>query len=116
MTWKHHYDPLLESLVLFAKLYHRPVSVDALISGLPTRPGETGPELFSISHGKRLFSRVAERAGFATRLMKRDLEQLSNLLLPCILVLRGRNACILEVIDHKTQMAKVIFPDVTEGE
>ena len=64
MAWKHHYDPLLESLVLFAKLYHRPVSVDALISGLPTRPGETGPELFSISHGKGLFSLRYTPAGF----------------------------------------------------
>ena len=116
MTLKQHYDPLLECLVLFAKLYHRPVSVDALIAGLPTRPGETGPELFSLGSGKGLFSRVAERAGFATRLIKRDLDHLSDLLLPCILVLRGRNACVLEAVDRHTNMAKVIFPDVDEGE
>ena len=90
MPAKHHYDPLLECLVLFARLYHRPVSVDALIAGLPTRPGATGPELFSIGNAKGLFSRVAERAGFATRLMKRDLDHLPHLLLPCILILRGR--------------------------
>ena len=112
MALKHHYDPLLECLVLFARLYHRPVSVDALIAGLPTQPGETGPELFSIGNAKGLFSRVAERAGFATRLIKRDLDHLPHLLLPCILALRGRNACIMEAIDHDTEMAKVIFPDV----
>ena len=116
MTPKHHYDPLLECLVLFARLYHRPVSVNALIAGLPTRPGETGPELFSIGNSKGLFSRVAERAGFATRLMKRDLDHLPQLLLPCILILRGRNACIMEAIDHDKEAAKIIFPDVGEGE
>lgn len=115
-TAKHHYDPLLECLVIFAKLYHRPVSVDALISGLPTKPGETGPELFSIGSSKGLFSRVAERAGFASRLIRRDLSQLSDLLLPCILVLRGRGACILEQIDREQGRAKVILPDVGEGE
>ena len=116
MPAKHHYDPLLECLVLFARLYHRPVSVDALIAGLPTRPGATGPELFSIGNAKGLFSRVAERAGFATRLMKRDLDHLPHLLLPCILILRGRNACIMESIDYDNEVAKVIFPDVGEGE
>ncbi len=113
---KREYDPLLECLVLFAKNYHRPVSVDALIAGLPTKPGEVGPELFSIHGAKGLFSRVAERAGFASRLIKRDLEDLSDLLLPCILILAGRNACILEEIDHADSRAKVIFPEIGEGE
>ena len=113
---KHHYDPLLECLVIFAKIYQRPVSVDALIAGLPTKPGATGPELFSIGKSKGLFSRVAERAGFASRLIKRDIAHLSDLLLPCILVLRGRGACILEEIDRDRQRAKVILPDIGEGE
>ena len=42
----HHFDPLLESLVVFAKLFNRPISIDALISGLPIEPGKPGPELF----------------------------------------------------------------------
>ena len=59
----HHYDPLLECLVIFARLHGRPTSVEALISGLPVKPGEDGPELFSIDNPKGLFSRVAVRAG-----------------------------------------------------
>lgn len=113
---EHHYDPLLECLVIFAKLHNRPISVDALIAGLPVKPGESGPELFSIDRPKAMFSRVAQRAGFATRLVKRDLAQISRLLLPCILVLRNGNACILETLDRPNKRAKVILPDVGEGE
>ena len=111
-----HYDPLLECLVIFAKLFNRPVSVDSLIAGLPVEPEENGPELFSIDSSKGMFSRVAKRAGFASRLIKRDLDDLTGLLLPCILVLKNRNACILEEIDHTRKRAKVIFPEVGEGE
>ncbi|MBL1293173.1 MAG: type I secretion system permease/ATPase [Thiotrichales bacterium] len=110
------HDPLLECLVIFAKQFHRPVSVDALISGLPVEPGAAGPEMFSIKSSKGLFSRVAKRAGFASKLIKRDLSELSDLLLPCILVLKNRNACILESVDYKKGQAKVIFPEVGDGE
>lgn len=111
-----HYDPLLECLVIFAKLFNRPLSIDALIAGLPVGPEEVGPELFSIDSSKGMFSRVAKRAGFASRLIKRDLGQLTGLLLPCILILKNRGACILEEIDPKSQRAKVIFPEVGDGE
>lgn len=113
---EHEFDPLLECLVIFAKLFNRPISIDALISGLPVEPHARGPELFSINSSKGMFSRVAKRAGFATRLIRRDLSQLSGLLLPCILVLKDRNACILENIDRNNNKARVIFPEIGEGE
>ncbi len=113
---EHHHDPLLECLVIFAKLYNRPVSIDALISGLPVDPKSRGPELFSIDSSKAMFSRVAQRAGFVSRLIKRDLNHLSELLLPCILVLKNGHACILETIDRENKQAKVILPEVSEGE
>jgi ATP-binding cassette subfamily C protein LapB len=111
----HTYDPLLSCLVVFSKLYNRPVTVDALISGLPVAPGARGPEMFSIKRSKGMFQRVAARAGFASRLIKRDLEEISGLLLPCILVLKNRDAVILEKIDRKTGQARVIFPEVSGG-
>ncbi len=112
----HQYDPLLECLVIFSKMHSRPISVDALIAGLPVKPGSRGPELFSIDSPKGLFSRVASRAGFASRLIQRDLSQISRLLLPCILILKNGNACILENLDRHNNRAKVIFPEVGEGE
>jgi ATP-binding cassette subfamily C protein LapB len=116
VTTHQHYDPLLECLVIFAKRYHRPISTEALIAGLPVKRGATGPELFAIDSSKGLFSRVAKRAGFASRLTKRSLEDISELLLPCILVLKDRKACILEEIDCDRGEAKVIFPEVDEGQ
>ena len=115
-THQHTYDPLLESLAIFAKRFHRPISIDALVSGLPIKPGASGPELFSIESSKGLFSRVAKRAGFATRLIRRDLGSLTYMLLPCILVLKDRNACVLESIDRNRNQAKVILPEIGEGE
>jgi ATP-binding cassette subfamily C protein LapB len=109
------YDPLLECLVQFSKLYGRSVSIDALIAGLPVEPGINGPEMFSLENAKGMFSRVAHRAGFASRLIKRDLNDLSNLLMPCILILKDRKACIIERIDSDTQTAKIIFPEVEGG-
>lgn len=115
-TLQREYDPLLECLALFAKLYHRPISIEALVAGLPIEPGAAGPELFSIHSSKGLFSRVAHRAGFASRLIERDLDDLSDLLLPCILILHDRRACIIESIDRETGLAKVVIPEVGEGE
>lgn len=111
----HTYDPLLGCLVVFSKLYNRPVTVEALISGLPVAPGARGPEMFSVERSKGMFQRVAARAGFASRLIKRDLEEISGLLLPCILVLKNRDAVILDKIDREQGRARVIFPDVAEG-
>ncbi len=113
---QHGYDPLLEALTLFAALYSRPVSIDALVAGLPIEPGSAGPELFSLHSSKGLFSRVAKRAGFASRLIERDLDALSGLLLPCILILKGRQACILEAIDHEQGRAKIIHPQLGQSE
>ena len=116
MTTQQHYDPLLECLVIFARRYHRPISTEALIAGLPVKRGATGPELFALNSSNGLFSRVAKRAGFASRLTKRSLEDISDLLLPCIIVLKDRKACILEEIDCDRGKAKIILPEVTEGQ
>ena len=113
---QYHDDPLLDCLVVFAKRYHRPVSKEALLAGLPVEPGQVTPELFSLNTSKAMFSRVAARAGLAARLVNRDLDKLSELLLPCILVLSGRGACILEQFDHENGRAKVILPDIDGGE
>jgi len=107
---------LLNYIIDQFKLHNRPISVEALIAGLPVEPGADGPELFSIDSPKGLFSRVATRAGFASRLIHRELDNLSRLLLPCILILKNGNACILESIDRNQQRAKVIFPEIGEGE
>jgi ATP-binding cassette subfamily C protein LapB len=103
-------DSLLDCLVLFTKLYHKPYSAEALSAGLPTEPGEETPELFSIKKAKGLFSRAAERAGLKSSITNRPLSQISKLQLPMIILLSNQSACILETFSQDGTQAKVIMP------
>ena len=87
-------DSLLECLVIFTKLYHKPFTAEALTAGLPVDDESATPELFSIDKSNALFSRVSKRAGFASHLLKRDLLEIPDMVMPCILVLRDKNAYI----------------------
>jgi ATP-binding cassette subfamily C protein LapB len=105
-------DPLLDALVLYTKLFHKPFSAEALLSGLPIHTKEGSSRLFSINTtSKSLFSRVAARAGLNSILIKRKIPEMLQLHLPMILLLSNDNACILEKFsDDKTQ-AKIIYPE-----
>jgi len=103
-------DALLDCLVLFTKLYHKPFSADALTAGLPIEPGSESPELFSINNAKGLFSRAAERAGLKSSLIRRPLNQISPLQLPMIVLLSNQSACILDSISKDGEQVKIIMP------
>jgi len=115
-------DPILECLVIFTKLHNRPFTADALIADLPLEPGRTSPKLFSLDSkgSKSAFFRAAKRAGFSSKLVHYSLKDISPLLLPVLLVLKGdknnENACILTEISPDKTHAKIILPDVGEGE
>ncbi|MCD8212910.1 MAG: type I secretion system permease/ATPase, partial [Campylobacter sp.] len=89
-------------------------SADALTIGLPVQEGEE-IELFSLSGSKSLFSRAASRAGFASTLVKKELEEISPLVLPCILMLRDKKACILNSISPDKKTVTVITPELSTG-
>ncbi len=103
-------DSLLDCLVLFTKLYHKPFSAEALTAGLPIEPGKESPELFSINNAKGLFSRAAERAGLKSSLTRRPLSQISPLQLPMIILLSNQSACILDRFSKDGTQAKIIMP------
>lgn len=107
-------DELLQCLVIFTKLHNNPYSADALTIGLPVKDGEE-IELFSLKSSKSLFSRAASRAGFASTLVRKDLDQISPLVLPCILMLRGKKACILQSFSEDKKTANIITPDLSTG-
>lgn len=107
-------DELLQCLVIFTKLHNNPYSADALTIGLPVKDGEE-IELFSLKSSKSLFSRAASRAGFVSTLVRKDLDQISPLVLPCILMLRGKKACILQSFSEDKKMANIITPDLSTG-
>ncbi|MEJ5168129.1 MAG: type I secretion system permease/ATPase, partial [Arcobacteraceae bacterium] len=80
-------DSLLESLVLYTKLFHKPFSAESLLSGLPMDANLTDQVLFSKSSSKSLFSRAAARAGLKTTLIERQIKDILQLQLPVILIL-----------------------------
>ena len=105
-------DSLLDSLVLYTKLFHKPFSAEALLSGLPIHNGEGNSKLFSIgSKSKSLFSRVATRAGLKSTLIKRPIGAMLELHLPMILLLSNDNTCILEQFSKDRKEVKIIYPE-----
>ncbi len=80
-------DPLLTCLSLVAGLLERPISREALKAGLPQAAEGFTPELAV---------RAAERAGLSAKVMRRPkLAQILPVSLPCILLLKAGNACVL---------------------
>lgn len=79
-------DPMAACLAQAARLLGHPLSVQALVTGLPIDAGGLTPALFA---------RAAERAGLLTRIFAIDLERFPRLSLPAVLLLNERNACVL---------------------
>lgn len=96
------YDqPLLACLAILMRLNGKPVSIQAIKSGLPL--GKTPPNAATCV-------RAAQRNGMQARVVYRDrIEKISPLTLPCILLLENNNACVLTAIDGPD--ARVIFAE-----
>ncbi|MDD1783929.1 type I secretion system permease/ATPase [Enterovibrio sp. ZSDZ35] len=99
-------DPLLDCLVLLTEHYGSPCSGDALTAGLPMTDALLTPDLFP---------QAAARAGLTAKLSRRQLKALPKLLLPCILLLTDKKACILREIRAKEGIA-LIQTSETGGE
>ncbi len=95
------FDPLLRSLISLSKHFHRPVSSESVVAGLPLQDGLMTPELFV---------RAAGRIGLTARLVRRPLSGITNLVLPAVLLLSGRRACVLMGRPDATT-AEVILPE-----
>lgn len=121
-------DPLLNCLIFMAKYFAKPFSAHALTSGLP------------LDHGRltaKLVPRAAARAGMDAHLSKKSLSGISELLLPCVLMLKDGRACVLleceaekyaeelklkneqenpEPDSNDLAMAKIVWPETSGGE
>ncbi|MEG3755584.1 type I secretion system permease/ATPase [Psychromonas arctica] len=96
------HDPLLDCLVLLSEYFSTPCSAEALAAGLPLAQQNLTPELVP---------QAASRAGLSAKLDRRNLDSLPGMLLPCILMLKNKQACILHEIDTQNNEAKVSFPE-----
>jgi len=99
-------DPLLDCLVLLSEHFGSPCSAEALAAGLPLTSSVLSPELLP---------QAAMRAGLSAKLSRKSLDNIPQMLLPCILMLKDQKACILQSIDFQENIAVISLPE-TGGE
>lgn len=104
-----HHDPLLGCLVEMTRLHGKPGTRAALTAGIPLEGGCLTPSLFA---------RAAARAGLASKVVRRPVEDIDIALLPVILLLKGEESCILigwEGVGDDLS-ARLLFPEAGQGE
>ena len=84
-----HLDPLLDCLFELTRLHGVTTTRDSLIAGIPMEDQRLSPSMFS---------RAARRAGLASRVLRRPLNQLPAVLLPAVLILKNDQACLLREV------------------
>ena len=100
-----HADPLLDALVVMTRLHGKPFSPEALAAGLPLVDNRLTPSLLP---------RAAARAGLTARIVRKPLADIGPALLPAILLLHDRQACVL--LEHLPGGgARVRFPEAGES-
>nr|WP_231870768.1 type I secretion system permease/ATPase [Marinomonas aquimarina] len=100
-------DPLLDCLVLLSKHYNNPYTAEGILSGLPTSAEGMTPSIFT---------RAANRIGFVSRFVKRPLNKIAQELMPLVLLLKGKNACVLLRIDTQADSVTLLMPESGAGE
>ena len=95
---------LMDCLITICHVHHLDVSRVSLLSGLPLDHGELSPTGFE---------RAAKRAGLASRTVKRDLDHINTAILPAVLVLSDKQACVLHGL-NKTH-ARVSYPELDDA-
>ena len=92
--------PLVICLSIISRLMGKPVSSATLKAGIPQQEGViTAASIV----------RAAERIGIVAKTVHREkLREITKLVMPCILLLRGGNACVLLDTDDLT--ARVVVP------
>lgn len=92
-------DPLLNSLIYVSRYYGLANSPEALINGLPLTDGKLTPFLFP---------RSAERAGLVAKENRSDLLEISQLVLPVVLILKSGDACVLNSFNDEKTEAEIV--------
>lgn len=95
-------DPLLNSLIYVSRYYGLANSPEALINGLPLTDGKLTPFLFP---------RSAERAGLVAKENRSSLKEISQLVLPVVLLLKGGDACVLNSISEDGNEVEIVTGD-----
>lgn len=92
-------DSLLACLLIMTRLKGAPCSETSLVAGLPLVDQRLSPELFV---------RAASRAGLDARVVERNLDDISSIVLPVVLIMEGNHAIILKKLDTAKKTAVII--------
>ena len=95
-------DPLLNSLIYVSRYYGLANSPEALVNGLPLSEGKLTPHLFP---------RSAERAGLVAKENKGELDAISPLVLPVVLMLNDGSSCVLNSINEDKTEVEIVTDD-----
>jgi ATP-binding cassette, subfamily C, bacterial LapB len=95
-------DPIVECLALITGLLSQPISTNSLAAGLPLPDDGMTPDLAV---------QAAKKAGFFARCLTIPLAEISNLTLPCILILNDNKACIFR--PHHIKKSNWTISDIT---
>ncbi|MCH9740715.1 MAG: type I secretion system permease/ATPase [Epsilonproteobacteria bacterium] len=112
-------NALLNCLAIVAKLYQSSISIENITDGLPLKQGSDKYKVFSYKNRglDEIFSRVANSAGFSSKLINDiTLSKIPQLLLPIILLLKDDKACVITALSADATKVKVIMPEIAEDE
>ncbi|GLK90571.1 type I secretion system permease/ATPase [Pseudomonas turukhanskensis] len=99
-----HDDPLLDGLLILCSLHNTSASRGSLSAGLPLPEQRLSPDLLP---------RAAARAGLQARLLRRDLNAISALNLPVLLLFKGGRCAVLR--EWGPDNKALILPSEAEG-
>lgn len=94
-------DPLTDCLVILTRYFQKPFSAQTLTAGLPIKNGRLTPELFS---------RAADRAGIAARVMQKPLDDIAPSTFPVVLLLKELNAVVAVGRDGESGNWRLLDP------
>jgi ATP-binding cassette subfamily C protein LapB len=104
-----HPDPLLDCLIEVCRLHGQAASRASLSAGLPLDADNGGRLTLELAE------RAAARAGMSAKLQRLALERIDTAVLPAILMLHDRQACVLLGWDEAGDQARLLLPETGQG-
>ncbi|AXH16067.1 type I secretion system permease/ATPase [Malaciobacter mytili] len=103
---KRQVDNLLECLLFLSKYHKRETSAQSLTFGLPIHKSSMNVDMFL---------QASSKIGLTTKIVKRDIPDITKLALPSVLLLEKERACVLIDYDLQKGEAQVILPGLSSG-
>lgn len=99
-------DPLLACLLIVARAHGLAANPEGAVAGLPTVNGHLTPSLFD---------RAAHRLGLSSKVVRQPITRLRTELLPAVLLLQERDACVLLERSEDGSRCRVVFPELGDA-